>query len=150
MTYERRARKRISGSWNVSVGLAASQKMQPDAPPLAPVTYDSRQGVKRRSMSVDSLQSSVVGRADSRQSNHQSPVAVDCRLSMRLCTDDRRLTVDSRPQTVDCQMASASGGMDASSGGAEVVGAGSRLINSLSSLPGLKYGTFFGGTSTLS
>src|SRR4051795_4604531 len=29
-------------------------------------------------------------------------------------------------------------------------GAGSLLISSLSSLPGLKYGTFFGGTSTLS
>src|SRR4051812_23337385 len=38
------------------------------------------------------------------------------------------------------------------SGGAEVsgTGAGSLLISSLSSLPGLKYGTFFGGTSTLS
>src|SRR4029079_7192571 len=38
--------------------------------------------------------------------------------------------------------------------GAGAVGAdgvsGSRLISSLSSLPGLKYGTFFGGTSTLS
>src|SRR5258706_12061666 len=29
-------------------------------------------------------------------------------------------------------------------------GAGSLLISSFSSLPGLKYGTFFGGTSTLS
>src|SRR5262245_57499940 len=42
----------------------------------------------------------------------------------------------------------------ASGGVSPVVGApsasGSRLIRSFSSLPGLKYGTFFGGTSTLS
>src|SRR4051794_40199156 len=43
----------------------------------------------------------------------------------------------------------------ASGGGTEPVGAGavssgSRLMRSFSSLPGLKYGTFFGGTSTLS
>src|SRR6516164_1943708 len=38
------------------------------------------------------------------------------------------------------------------SGGVEPLGgdAGSLLISSFSSLPGLKYGTFFGGTSTLS
>src|SRR4051812_21023521 len=41
--------------------------------------------------------------------------------------------------------ANASGGADVSG-----AGAGSLLISSLSSLPGLKYGTFFGGTSTLS
>src|SRR3954466_8972030 len=35
-------------------------------------------------------------------------------------------------------------------GGGAGDASGSRLISSLSSLPGLKYGTFFGGTSTLS
>src|SRR5437773_10273925 len=44
----------------------------------------------------------------------------------------------------------ASGGTVLCPGGAAVGGAGSLLISSLSSFPGLKYGTFFGGTSTLS
>src|SRR5215203_1182355 len=34
--------------------------------------------------------------------------------------------------------------------GVAAAASGSRLMRSLSSLPGLKYGTFFGGTSTLS
>src|SRR5688500_18891279 len=34
--------------------------------------------------------------------------------------------------------------------GAAGVGSGSRIMRSFSSFPGLKYGTFFGGTSTLS
>src|SRR5580704_2527538 len=47
--------------------------------------------------------------------------------------------------------ASASGGSAAvSATGAMAEGAGSRLMSSFSSFPGLKYGTFFGGTSTLS
>src|SRR5262249_49804909 len=45
--------------------------------------------------------------------------------------------------------ASASGGTDPVADGL-TGGAGSLLISSLSSFPGLKYGTFFGGTSTLS
>src|SRR3954449_1230472 len=45
--------------------------------------------------------------------------------------------------------ARASGGM-VPVDGEPTEGAGSLLISSLSSLPGLKYGTFFGGTSTLS
>src|SRR5439155_7975280 len=48
------------------------------------------------------------------------------------------------------QTAMASGGTVLCPGGAAVGGAGSLLISSLSSFPGLKYGTFFGGTSTLS
>src|SRR5262245_56839743 len=44
--------------------------------------------------------------------------------------------------------ASASGGADASPAGDPADG--SLLISSFSTLPGLKYGTFFGGTSTLS
>src|SRR3982751_498772 len=47
-------------------------------------------------------------------------------------------------------MASASGGTTASPVDAAGDGAGSLLISSFSSLPGLKYGTFFGGTSPLS
>src|ERR1700752_3718951 len=45
------------------------------------------------------------------------------------------------------QTANASGGADPSGA---TDGEPSLLISSLSSLPGLKYGTFFGGTSTLS
>src|SRR6185437_8112562 len=47
------------------------------------------------------------------------------------------------------QTANASGGI-VPVDGEPTGGAGSLLISSLSSLPGLKYGTFFGGTSTLS
>src|SRR5204862_7886713 len=47
------------------------------------------------------------------------------------------------------QTASASGGTDPAPEG-EPAAADSLLISSLSSFPGLKYGTFFGGTSTLS
>src|SRR5581483_7005286 len=43
-----------------------------------------------------------------------------------------------------------SGGIGVSPAGVEPAGAGSLLISSFNSLPGLKYGTFFGGTSTLS
>src|SRR5437867_942139 len=43
-----------------------------------------------------------------------------------------------------------SGGSDAWPAGEPATGPGSLLISSFSSLPGLKYGTFFGGTSTLS
>src|ERR687883_323332 len=46
--------------------------------------------------------------------------------------------------------ATASGGTDRSSSVGADEGDGSLLISSFSSLPGLKYGTFFGGTSTLS
>src|ERR1051326_773715 len=44
----------------------------------------------------------------------------------------------------------ASGGTDASAGWGAGASSGSRLMSSFSSFPGLKYGTFFGGTSTLS
>src|SRR6266850_3656157 len=44
----------------------------------------------------------------------------------------------------------ASGGALVSPDGVAAGGTGSLLISSFSSLPGLKYGTFFGGTSTLS
>src|SRR5689334_21358665 len=52
---------------------------------------------------------------------------------------------------VPVQTAITSGGSDVSPDDVDVPdGAGSLLISSFSSLPGLKYGTFFGGTSTLS
>src|SRR5687768_1956130 len=44
----------------------------------------------------------------------------------------------------------AASGAEAASGAPLGAAAVSRLISSFSSLPGLKYGTFFGGTSTLS
>src|SRR4029077_3676177 len=68
------------------------------------------------------------------------PVVGQVRMQNAGCT--RLSTID----LPTLQSASASGGTVASGDGAS----DSRLMSSFSSFPGLKYGTFFGGTSTLS
>src|SRR5438552_7330268 len=77
MTYAQGRRSSTRGSWSPRPA-AASQKMQPPTLPLAPVTYESLQGVQRRSIS---RQSSVISRQSiSRQSIGESQID-DCRLS---------------------------------------------------------------------
>src|SRR3954471_13271436 len=123
MTNERRPRATIR---SLRPGSVMSQKMQPVGSPLALVTYASLQGAHKRSTAgagVSGLGAS--GEGGTPAANPQ-PLAPTHHYTAR-----------------------ASGGI-VPVAGEPTEGAGSLLISSLSSLPGLKYGTFFGGTSTLS